>query len=209
MLTALVAPSYPKPVPDFEVVPSGLLEGAIVASIEFAASPPPIQPSDLLQTFLARRVPGVRGVIFRGAVPWGREDLDRALLYLGSSEAFSEGLMWCCRRVTAEAWPTVGMHWVIDVSELVSAPAPGPEIVERLAVLPFVPQPAELVCVDPHPSNLYPAVLDEVATRLDTEYGGWIYLTDPSRALWHAAVKAVAGCSSRWNLRRRTREQTA
>lgn len=179
------------------LVPVGQLHGAACLDV---VMPVPVVPDEFLAHMAHNMRPGMQAVWLRD-VPWGAQDLDRALMLMMSDERWHGLHVMALRSVAAEKWTSVQISWIGDASSLTAEPTSAEKIREDAHVLPFRPALDELVLVDPHRLNLSVSVLDEVFTAFDPTVAAWVYVTDPATA--DAAAAVLPRCASPWGLRLR------
>jgi len=157
--------------------------------------------ASLVAAVAANRLPGASVVMLTGTVPWGSKELDRCLLMLGADARTSNVEVWVRRPVSEHRWSAQPLWWVHDVSEILCAPRATQAVIHALNAIPFVPPPAEVVAIDPHPDTISAVSLDEVATRLDAGCG-WLYVERGSKAA-AVAEREVFRAATLWGVRYR------
>jgi hypothetical protein len=154
----------------------------------------------LVQYVTRHRRPGIAFIELVGDVPWGAQPLDRALLMLAADARSADMVeVWQCRRVSEQRWAASPLWWVHDASELFAHARSISSVIESISLLPFVPPPAELVVVNPHPTQISAALLDEVSTRLDPGVS-WLYVEHGSKEAI-VAEREVAKANTPWGVR--------
>lgn len=183
--------------PGFKLIPVGEMQGRV--AVEVDVSQVDLDDDvDLTQHVLRALVPGAAAIELTNA-PWGANQLDRALMMLQADGRTSELEVWAYRPVTETRWASVPVWWVFDASSLFASGIEAPALVDAINVLPFLPEPAEVVLKGAHEQAISHVLLDELATRLDPGIS-WLYL-DPQTKAWETAKREVARCATPWGLR--------
>ena len=183
--------------PGPKLIPYGELEGRTIVEVDVGAVD--LDDEGALTTAILRaRVPGAAAVELVHA-PWGTPDLDRALMLVAADARTENVELWACRSVHETRWAAHPMWWCLDASPLFAAQTTALGLVNAINSLPFLPPPAELLVVNPHPQSISGALLDELHTRLDPGCS-WIYLDRASPA-WVVAEREIARANTAWGLR--------
>lgn len=181
--------------PDVQRVKFGIWEGLACAHLDLTGEDFS-DPLCIVRAFGAIRMSGVQCVTIDGA-RWGSDDFDHALLSFMADARSESHTVWALRQCTETSWGAAPVWCVLDCSVLLAAPTTRDDLVMAVNKLPWQPRSSEVVVRDPDPSNLHPALLDEVATRLDPEHA-WIYV--PHDMMDHA-TQAAARCATPWGVR--------
>ncbi len=185
------------PGPDIRIVQYGDMQGVASLCINIHS----LDLSDatcLVRHVAVNRLPGVGVVQLTGDVPWGTEELDKALLML-KSDARSESMdVWAMRPVHESKWAALPLWWCHDVSKLMDQPRTATHVIKLIQELPFLPAATEVIAIKPDPKVIDAAVLDEVHTRLDAGIG-WLYVEDEHVAL---ATREIAKAATHWGIRK-------
>lgn len=179
------------------LIPFGDLEGRV--SVEIDVRDVDLDDDTALVSAVLRAMtPGTAAVRLAHA-PWGSSQLDRSLMILAADARTAEVEVWARRSVHETRWSAVPVWWCLDASSLFKAPLDAAGLVQGINSLPFLPQSAEVVVIEPHEQAIAAVLLDELHTRLDTG-AGWIYL-DRSSPAWATAERALADAATAWGLR--------
>lgn len=179
------------------LIPFGDLQGRVRVDVD-AREVDLDDETALTGAVIRALVPGAAAVRISHA-PWGSGQLDRSLMLLSADARTAEIEVWCHRSVHETRWSAVPVWWCLDASSLFEAPVDAAGLVQAINSLPFLPQSAEVVIMNPHPQSIGAALLDELHTRLDTG-AGWLYVDRDTEA-WKVAEREVARAVTAWGLR--------
>lgn len=180
------------------LIPYGHYAG--VPCLEVAWSEVNPQNASSLANLAHRSIrPGQRLVRLTGDVPWGDLMVDRLLMEFMDDPRLESANIWCLRDCADEAWSTVPVWNVVDLSACFES-QPVKELVRRMDSLPLMPRPAELLVFEPAAKALTEGLLDELFGRLDPD-SAWIYTSDSATfdKAERVVARAIPGWGVRWN----------
>lgn len=177
--------------------PYGELQGAPALAIKVGS----IEDTDLLSAVVESQIrPGISVLWVRDA-PWGDPLWDQSLHRLLSHPKLGHVTVAAVRSVGSERWSNIRIHWVGDVSSLMSSKTTSANVVQALAQIQYFPPLRELIAIRPALENVRPTLLDELQQGLDYEGAGYIYAPPDDTPYMETALHALTRCASPWALR--------